>query len=502
MVEDLLQKVCSADRLPSLSAVAVEVLRLSRTDDASIDDLAKVMAQDPAMTSKMLKTVNSALFSLPREIGSLKQAVGLLGLRSVKVMALSFSLVEAMRGDEGEFDYNTFWQRSLSSAVAGRLMAKAVIPQLAEECFVAGLLSDMGMIALWRCVPESYQPVLQACGEEDRELVEIETEQLGVTHARIGQELLQNWNLPTTLCSAVGAHHGEGLDKLSGDAQKLAQVVFAATTIAGLFCQDIRPSELDRAKAACHQASGIDAAGLEEILETLDHHVRDTASMLSVQIGQTVDYAQIQADAAAQLAELSMQAEIERVDASQREMEARTQVDQLNDERKAILEVASTDGLTKIANRAAFDKRLAEEFERAQSQGSSIGLIMLDLDHFKLCNDIHGHQAGDEVLRHVASSLKEVVQHVGFAARYGGEEFAVIVAQKAAQEIQELAENIRKTIADRPVKLDDEELRVTASLGAACIASASSSTVPEQLIKDADQHLYRAKHGGRNRVEM
>jgi two-component system cell cycle response regulator len=503
MSDNLLQKIRSADNFPSLPTVAVEVLRLSRTEDASIDDLVKVIQQDPALTGKILKTVNSALFCIPREIGSLKQAVGLLGLRSVKVMALSFSLADTLHDDKEEgFDFKTFWRRSLSSAAAARLIAQAVIPEQAEEAFVSGLLSDLAIVAAWRCAPELYQPVLSAWYADSRDLAEIETEQLGVTHAQLGRELLNTWSLPDKLCEAVGAHHGEGLDELPQESRKLAQVVYAAATIAGLFCQDFPSGMLDQVIEDCCTGTGIDEARLEKILKTLDKRVRETASMLSVPVGETIDYVKIQTEAAAQLAQLSMQAEVERRESSSRELEAKSEVSRLHNENKVILEAASTDSLTKIANRAAFDKRLDEELDRARVEKHSLSLIMMDLDHFKQFNDTYGHQTGDEVLRHVAMCINDVLEHTGFVARYGGEEFVVIVAQKTARQVHALAEEIRCTIDSRLLKRQEQELHVTASLGAVCMADPSPSVTSEELIEQADRQLYRAKRAGRNRVEM
>jgi len=503
--EELLQKIRNTDNLPSLPLVAIEVLRLSRADadDVSFEELVEVIQKDPALTGKILRTVNSSLFSIPREIGSLKQAVCLLGLRSVKVIALSFSLIDALRHTEtDDFDFETFWRRSLTCAAAARLLAQMVIPQQAEEAFVAGLLADLGIVAAWNCIPDLYRKVLAHGDKDPRQLAVIEAQQLGVTHAQMSRALLQSWHLPETLCNAVGAHHGAQIDELTGSSQKLAQIVYSAADVASLFCQDIPSNELDCIKQQCCQTTGISETKLEEILVTLDKHVRTTASMLSMKVGRTIDYAQIQAEASSHLARLSMQAEIERAESCRRELEVRTEVSRLHVEKKAILEVASTDGLTQIANRAAFDQRLAEELDRACGQQHSLSLIMLDLDNFKHFNDTYGHQAGDEILRHISACLNDVLRGVGFTARYGGEEFVVLVAQKTAETIGELAEEIRRTIESRLIRHGDQNLQVTASLGAACYDSLSPTVTPEQIIEQADRKLYQAKRAGRNRVEM
>lgn len=504
MSEGLLEKVRKANNLPSLPNVAVEILRLAKAEDVSVEELAAVIQTDPALTVKMLKVVNSTLFGIPRQISSVRQAVSMLGLRSVKVMALSFSLVSALGSAHAEgFDFQLYWRRSLSCAAASRLLGKAVAPPLAEEAFVAGLLTDLGMVASWRCASEMYEPVLRAWTKRERPLAEIESDLLGITHARLGRELLETWGLPESLCNAVGAHHGEGLASLSGKPLKLAKIIHSAAAVADLFCQEIPSCELDRVKRQCLEETGIDEDALEEILDKLDEHVCETSRMLSVQVGETVNYAQIQAEAAVQLAQLSLQAEMERAESSRKEEEARMEANQLHKEKKAILEFASMDGLTKVANRAAFDKRLAEEVAHARKEGCTLSLILMDVDHFKKFNDTYGHQAGDQVLRNVAACMRDVVQSKGFVARYGGEEFAVILVGKSARSVCDLAEEIRRAIETHEVEYEGRALRrVTVSLGAVCWEPHCSPLTSEEVIEEADKNLYWAKRNGRNRVEM
>ena len=111
MTSPILEKIRSADNLPSLPAVAVQVLKMARADDVSLADVARVIQQDPAITFKVLKVVNSSLFGVPRKVSSVQQAVVVLGLRTVKVMVLSFSLVDTFKDRQtGDFDYATYWR--------------------------------------------------------------------------------------------------------------------------------------------------------------------------------------------------------------------------------------------------------------------------------------------------------------------------------------------------------------------------------------------------------
>ena len=499
----IVEKIKNADNLPSLPTVAMEVIRMTSADDVSVADIAQVVQQDPALTGKILKVVNSSLFGMPREIASVQQAMVVLGLRTVKVMILSFSLVDTMNRDQtGSFDFEGFWRRSLTTSTTSRLLAKQVAPRLAEEAFVGGLLADLGMIAAWRCAEEDYRPVLQAWATRERPLHEIECEQIEVSHATLSRELLRGWCIPETLCFAVGTHHGEGIDELTGPTANLARIIYAAALVAELFCQDIPHLELDRVKERVRTVTGIGEAALEQLLEALDAHVRETASLLSVNVGETLDYASLQVEAAVQLAQLSMQAEMERAQTSQQAEQMREEIDQMREEQREILVAASTDRLTQCANRAAFDDEIKKQLSRAQTLNQPLGLIMLDVDHFKKFNDTYGHQAGDAVLQSLGGWLKDICNNMGFAARYGGEEFAVIVVNETAEQLKELAEEIRWTIQGGVVKHNGKRLRVTASFGAATVDPTQSPVEAKALIEQADQQLYKAKRNGRNRVEL
>jgi diguanylate cyclase (GGDEF)-like protein len=155
--------------------------------------------------------------------------------------------------------------------------------------------------------------------------------------------------------------------------------------------------------------------------------------------------------------------------------------------------LADSDGLTGLANRRHFDHVLVEALLRAQNQQQPLALLMLDVDHFKQFNDTHGHQAGDDVLRAVATQMREAVRTDTLVARYGGEEFAVIVPNCDARHAQEIAERIRVKVAARLSG-------VTVSIGIAVNVPGSLANA-EDLVAQADAALYRAKRRGRDCVE-
>jgi two-component system cell cycle response regulator len=159
------------------------------------------------------------------------------------------------------------------------------------------------------------------------------------------------------------------------------------------------------------------------------------------------------------------------------------------------------DKLTGLWNRAAIMGFMDRETERAQRRGESIGVLMMDLDHFKAINDTHGHQAGDAVLREVGRRLVKGIRGYDWAARYGGEEFLVLMCNCNAEVLAACAERLREAIGAEPIRVDDMEIPVTVSVGAA-LSSSGHSLTGDHLVSIADAALYRAKNNGRNRVEL
>ncbi|WP_020474922.1 diguanylate cyclase [Zavarzinella formosa] len=156
--------------------------------------------------------------------------------------------------------------------------------------------------------------------------------------------------------------------------------------------------------------------------------------------------------------------------------------------------LATTDALTKVKNRRAFNERLSEDYDRAVRHHRPLSVILMDVDHFKLFNDSFGHPAGDEVLKAVAACLQSTIRSTDTVARYGGEEFAVILPDADYAGAMVLAERCRRAIA----ATSWDKRTVTVSVGVSTLTPATPDATA--LVQEADQALYRSKHTGRNRV--
>jgi diguanylate cyclase (GGDEF)-like protein len=168
---------------------------------------------------------------------------------------------------------------------------------------------------------------------------------------------------------------------------------------------------------------------------------------------------------------------------------------------RLIQKQAKTDPLTQLLNRREFEEQLAREVERAQRFGTPVGLVVLDLDDFKLINDRFGHLAGDGVLKAAAGAIRQCTREIDQPARWGGEEFAVILPHTGLDGAARLAERLRQAIGERQIPTPDgRSVRVTASFGVAALPG--SGTTQVELTAAADDAVYRSKRAGKNRVSL
>ncbi len=165
------------------------------------------------------------------------------------------------------------------------------------------------------------------------------------------------------------------------------------------------------------------------------------------------------------------------------------------------MELAVTDQLTGLHNRRYMRGQLEQFIRRINMGGNPLSILLCDIDHFKRINDIHGHAAGDDVLREFGRRLREHIRPADLACRYGGEEFVIIMPDTSQALAQAAGERLRQVIAETPfIAGRGEQLRVTMSGGVATVLSPDDQM--DFLLKRADEALYRAKSNGRNLIEL
>jgi len=210
------------DQMPSLSTTVTKVLEVCNAPNTSPNDLNRVISLDPVLTGQVLKLINSAYYSLPNQITSLARAIIMLGLNTVKNLALSTAIIGTIGKRESfkSLPMDEFWAHSISVGVTAKALAAArgVPVSEREEYFVAGMLHDLGKIPLNACFSEDYAQALRLAELEQGALVKAEHMILDFDHGRAGRMIGEKWQLSATLIDALACHHeprrseGEGRD--------------------------------------------------------------------------------------------------------------------------------------------------------------------------------------------------------------------------------------------------------------------------------------------------
>ncbi len=229
----------AANQLPSPSGVALSILELTRKEDSSAQDIARVIKADPALSGRLLKFANSPYVGFSRAVASVENAVILLGVRVVRQLSLGLSVLSNTRdGPCKTFDYTNFWSRSLATALATRALSGREHLFPPEEAFVCGLLCQVGRLALASSYPDHYAQILaNTCDDAPHKLIELERECLCTDHNELTAALLEDWGLPQVHIDAVLHFEKEDDGELQLDTRThiLTQYLRLATQMSNMF---------------------------------------------------------------------------------------------------------------------------------------------------------------------------------------------------------------------------------------------------------------------------
>lgn len=486
MSQDILKRVLKSPRLPSLPTVAIDVINLVMQEDVKIEDIANAIRHDPALASKILKAVNSGFYG-QSGISTISQALVILGLNSVKALALGFTLINNISAvaDDG-LDNMGFWRRSAYAASASRTLARQVGLKQHEEAFIGGLLQNLGILAMRQTLGEAYVSILTEIRTEHHNFVSLEQDELQTDHAQVGAALLEHWNLPPLLVEPIRFH--ETPDGAPDDLAQMISCAFVGGRVADVF-MSVEPGEaLDIYYRLAEQRLNIDRDQAEPLLKQIHTDTAEIKRLFSLPTGDLGNSDAILAVANEALLEINLQQE--------------QQTAALVQEHSHLVEETLMDGLTGVGNRRHFDEFIARQFGIAQTDSTDLSVLLMDADHFKRLNDTHGHPTGDRVLVEMAHAIRARAPEHALVARYGGEEFAVVLPGSDLRSAVRLAESIRKAIESTQVDTDTgQPLSITISIGVATY-DAKLFDDPKHLLKVADQTLYAAKAAGRNCVRI
>ncbi|HIJ89827.1 MAG TPA: HDOD domain-containing protein [Deltaproteobacteria bacterium] len=213
--------------LPTLPGIVAKLGKMAENPDTTTEQMGRVISKDHILASKLLKLVNSAFYGFPQRISSLNSAIILLGFNVIKSLIISASIFEVMESQDVEL-----WEHSLGCAVVCNVLARHLGVKDPEEISTAGLIHDIGKVAIKMELPREYEMITELSRQKKISRLEAERELLGLDHAEVGSWLAKSWNLPNKLVEPIACHHDPQLAK--EEKQSSAIVHFADIMIRGL----------------------------------------------------------------------------------------------------------------------------------------------------------------------------------------------------------------------------------------------------------------------------
>ena len=467
MNTELLEEILACPTLPSLPAVAMEVIELTSNPDVSMDELAERIQLDQALAAKIVRTVNSSFYGLRQPCASVRKALVMLGLGPVKTLALGFSLVGSLGGlTKDEFDWEGYWRRGLYSALAARCMAEAIGREsIADEAFLAALMQDIGMVAFKETLGDEYFKVLALTNGDHGALSRCEVREFEFNHADVGAMLATKWRLPSQLVIPIKFH--EKPTAAPGDEAELARLVSVGALVHDVLTEDDPTPHLrrlyDKGKSLC----GAEEMICDEVIKHVSAHAREMSSLFSVSTGKTRSAEDVLAEAARSLVELSK----EGVGPGAALLKG-------GDEAFATV---PHDPLTGAVGREGFAVATRRAFEIASSDAERVATVVhIAVEGLKGVADKYGEVARDEALLGLATMFNRSFESMGgLVCRVGESVFAVVLPDVGRRDVIRAIEEMRKEVGGASSRwspdTNGEPMDITISAGVASLENESRS---------------------------
>lgn len=474
------------------SLLPVRVVQASDRPDIGLNELGKVCEEDPLFRARLITHVNSASLGTGRRITSVQQAIALLGVGGVRTVALEacLSQVAPPTAGPGSDEDAVLLGLCLRRAVAARLCAQQQGRGDLNDCFVLGLLLDVGLIehasedmssalGLARSPAAMRVPLAAAAGELD--------------HAQRGARLAQTWQLSPDLVDAIAHHHDR-----DPPGTPLSDLAWLAERMAAVFEDGDPVAARDLALAAGIRI-GLSVPQVDEMLAQLPREALETASQFRRRIDEKPELDALLTNPAASLtqvtrnyAELGLRLEMLLAEKGRLTQQLQQAQDQLKN-------LALSDALTGLPSARAFDELLARDLALADRQRSALSLVLVDPDDLSLLGE-HRREATDRVLQACARIIRDLVRASDVAARVGPEQFALILPNTEQPGARLVAERLRKKVAQTlfPTPIGNQQL--TVSLGVTSTRGPGCRGTGQALLDSARAALVQAKREGRNRT--
>ena len=498
--EEIQRLIGNQFNLPSPPAIAAKILNTIQDKDSSLSDLEKIIAADPALTSKLLRIANSAFYSFPYEIGNVSRALSILGTNVIKNIALSFVIAGDLKSKtESFYNFDYFWRRSVTTAVAAELVMD-MLGEKNEDIFVTALLQDIGVLVMYLNKGQEYSAALEQCfANGDTDLTGMERKMYRLDHQQLGYALLQNWGIPKSIVEPMRCHHEP--DLAPEEYRRTCSILYVANLLSEIYSGTETAKNVRELQTKMADFFNIQNDDSRTLLDKVADNSLDILKIFEIDPGQLKPYSQMLQEANDELGKLNLSYEQLVLELKESKIKSEKFADELRKANSRLEELAFRDGLTNLYNHRYFQEILNKEMARAKRYDHHLGLIMFDIDFFKNINDSFGHPAGDQVLINLAQAVRKAVRPSDIIARYGGEEFAVILPETNDKGLKIFAERLRRHAASVTTMVRGNPVKITISCGGAHL-SPEVNISQQDFIDTADRNLFLSKKNGRNCVTL
>lgn len=206
--QEIKQVIGNIDTLPTLPVVISQIMDIISNPRTSVHQLSEVISRDQSLTTRVLRLVNSAYYGFPRQISTINHALVILGFNEIKNIASTVSILRIFpESNTASFNRGKFWQHSIGSSIAAKMLARIFRYRISSEAFIAGLIHDIGKIILDQYAHNFFVEIIKKVKTEDISIYEAEKKTLGISHTEIGGWLVKQWNLPVEIEEAIKFHH-------------------------------------------------------------------------------------------------------------------------------------------------------------------------------------------------------------------------------------------------------------------------------------------------------
>ncbi|MBM3328243.1 MAG: diguanylate cyclase [Calditrichaeota bacterium] len=495
----ILELIESGADLPTVAPVMRSLLALpaSKSDNAA---LVEVLRVDATLAARLLREAN-APDQYQDEVLDLSTAAGRIARGSLRNLLIATKFTDDSDSSDGELVEHErlrwLWERNLCCSLAARLTAERVAPGRQDDYQTLGLLMHLGLFYVLHHYPAEYGPLIDRWRLEGGVLRDKEEDEFGVDHHIIGQQLARKWRLGVAVEWAA-RHIADSDAPPVGDLR--IDILRFADHVAALFYEQNNITGLERALHFGEVNLALSRDALLGLIQQITLETESRVALLAVQSGRRVPYIELLQRVNRELgaATLSYEQMVRELDAAIRKAEQLAE--RLEETNRKLRSAVNIDPLTGIHNRRYFEEFLAWNWNRADRYGTTLGCLMGDIDHFKVVNDTYGHLTGDRVLQVVAETLKSRLRNTDVVARYGGEEFVILLPETTPTAVAHIAQKLNNAVREQVISLPTGDLRVTMSIGYAIHPAGGEHTqsAPTDLIREADQNMYHAKHNGRD----